>query len=151
MLYAVKHGLSLGHRTFILYGGMGGRLDHTLANIQTLAYLSAHGAAGYLVGEGKIITAVTDGELFFNRENKGIISVFCSGSEARGVYLKGLKYPLHDAVLTGDMPLGVSNEFTGRPSSVSVEKGTLVVLWSADSYKLLLDKRITSCYACENL
>jgi thiamine pyrophosphokinase len=45
------------------------------------------------------------------------------------VTLAGLKYPLSDAVLTCDMPLGVSNEFTGAPASVSVREGTLLVLW----------------------
>jgi thiamine pyrophosphokinase len=151
MFSAVKTGLSLGYRTFVLYGGVGGRLDHTLANIQTVAYLSTVGAAGYLVGEGRIITAVTDSELFFDGEQSGIISVFCHGSEAQGVDLKGLKYPLKDALLTSTMPLGVSNEFTGKPSSVSVKKGTLIVIWSDGAHKLLLDKRFTSCYACKNL
>ena len=44
MMLAVKTGLARGYRTFVLYGGLGGRLDHTYANFQTLTYLARHGA-----------------------------------------------------------------------------------------------------------
>ena len=134
MLFAVKKGYSLGFRKFVLYGGVGGRLDHTLANIQTLAYLSQNGASGFLVGEGRVITAITNGKLDFKREREGILSVFCHGAEARGVELKGLKFPLNDAVLTATMPLGVSNEFIGSASSVSVKEGTLLIFWSQEEF-----------------
>lgn len=129
MLLAARAGLRLGYTTFILCGGVGGRLDHTLANIETLAWLSRRGGRGYLIGEGVVITAVTDGMLHFDSARHGTISVFCNGEKAVGVNLKGLKYPLTDATLTCDMPLGVSNEFTGAVSTVSVRDGTLVVLW----------------------
>lgn len=129
MMLAVKHGLELGYRVFVLCGGLGGRLDHTLANLQTVAWLSRRGSRAFLVGEGNVITAVTGGALSFDVSKRGVISVFCVGEQAVGVTLKGLKYPLDDAVLTCDMPLGVSNEFTGTASSVSVREGTLAVLW----------------------
>ena len=44
-MLAVKTGLEQGCGEFYLYGGTGGkRLDHTLANLQTLLYLRRHGA-----------------------------------------------------------------------------------------------------------
>ncbi len=129
MLLAVKHGLSLGCRRFVLLGGTGGRVDHTLANIQTLAFLSRRGARGYLAGGGAVMTAVTDGELRFGGGFAGLLSVFCLGDKAAGVYEEGLKYPLADATLTMDLPLGVSNEFTGRESRVAVAQGTLLLVW----------------------
>jgi thiamine pyrophosphokinase len=59
---------------------------------------------------------------------KGRISVFAHGDFARGVTLKGLKYPLTDAEVSSTFPIGVSNAFTGVKSEVSVQKGTLIVL-----------------------
>lgn len=48
-MLAVKTGLEQGCGEFYLYGGTGGRrLDHTLANLQTLLYLRRRGARGYL-------------------------------------------------------------------------------------------------------
>lgn len=130
MMLAVKTGMELGYETFVLCGGVGGRLDHTLANFQTLTYLSRRGARGFLIGEGTVSTVVTDSALFFDETKRGILSVFCCGDRAEGVDLQGFKYPLSNAVLTCDMPLGVSNEFTGEPSRVSVRSGTLLALWS---------------------
>jgi len=129
MMLCAKSGLELGYITFVLYGGVGGRLDHTLANLQMLAWLSRRGKRAFLVGEGIVITAVTNGTLFFDEARRGTISVFCSGDKAVGVNLEGLKYPLTDATLSCDVPLGVSNEFTGGKSVVSVREGTLIVLW----------------------
>ena len=129
MMIAVKEGLRRGFVRFALFGGLGGRLGHTLANIQTLMYLSKHGARGFLAGERETVTAVTDGTISFPAACSGYISIFCLDEPARGVTLRGLKYPLTDAVLTSSVPLGVSNEFTGAAATVTVKNGTLVIVW----------------------
>lgn len=136
MMLAIKTGLDLGYKTFLIYGGLGGRLDHTYANIQILVYLSVKGARGYLLDGDRVVTAITNEELLFSTERKGILSVFSAGDSAKGVNLKGLKYQLEDAVLTKDMPLGVSNEFTESESCVSVEEGTLIVMWSDNNFEV---------------
>lgn len=129
MMLAVKTGLEQGCRRFLLYGGLGGRLDHTYSNLQTLVYLARHGASGWLLGQGMAVTALRNGRLDFAPSRSGSLSVFCPDGEARGVTLTGLYYPLHDAVLTSAFPLGVSNQFTGQAASVSVEDGTLLLMW----------------------
>lgn len=131
-LLAAKLGLSLGYRAFVLLGGVGGRLDHTLANIQTLAYLHARGAKACLVGEMETIALLEGGTLRFRAGLSGVVSVFAYGGRATGVYERGLAYPLTDATLTDDFPLGVSNAFTGAPAEIAVEHGRLLVLWSAE-------------------
>ena len=74
--------------------------------------------------------AVSGGSaLCFGPEHRGVVSVFCPGPDAEGVCLEGLYYPLSNAVLTSSFPLGVSNQFTGRPARISVERGTLLVMW----------------------
>ena len=141
MMLAVKEGLNLGYRNFRIYGGLGGRLDHTLANLQTLCFLSKQGAEATLIGEGICICAVTDGEISFDESYEGIISIFCLTGEAKGVTLTGLKYPLDNGVMTSQMPLGVSNEFIGQKSTVRVTDGTLIVIWSNAQRKLSTDIR----------
>ncbi|MPM00458.1 Thiamine pyrophosphokinase [bioreactor metagenome] len=137
LLYAVKHARKEGCDTFYLFGGTGGRLDHTLANIQVLSYLSVHGSIGFLLGSGYVITAIRNSTLRFDPGYRGILSVFCAGDRAEGVFLRGLKYPLSNATLTNEIPLGVSNEFLGIPVEVSVSAGTLTVYWE-DCTKLPL-------------
>lgn len=137
MMLAVKTALGRGCRTFVLYGGIGGRLDHTYANLQTLAYLSDHGARGYLLGDGFAATAWQDGTLDFPAGLTGTVSVFCPGEKAEGVSIEGLYYSLRDAVLTSGFPLGVSNQFTGVSARVSVRKGTLLAMWQESPASLL--------------
>lgn len=129
MMIAIKAGLELGFRRFALYGSVGGRLDHTLANAQALRYLSRRGAAGYMMGEGMALTVIERGEQRFPARCRGLISVFSVGDTAEGVWIEGLKYPLRDARLTCDMPQGVSNEFTGVPARIGVKRGALLLLW----------------------
>ena len=129
-MLAVRRGLQLGCREFILYGSLDGpRLDHTIANFQTLQFLSDHGAFGYLVGNEYLVTVVKNGALRFPAGCEGTVSVFCMGADAEGVTLKGLYYPLDRGTLTAGFPLGVSNHFTGAEAEISVEKGSLLVLW----------------------
>ncbi len=54
MMLAVKKGMALGADEIFLFGGMGGRFDHTYANIQTLAYLAEHGVRGWLLDENHL-------------------------------------------------------------------------------------------------
>ncbi len=133
-MLAVRRGLSLGYREFLLYGSLDGpRLDHTLANFQTLQFLADHGAAGCLVGRDYIVTVVKNGSISFPAGKTGTISVFCLGSDATGVDIRGLYYSLEKGTLTAGFPLGVSNHFTGRPARISVSQGSLLVMWDREN------------------
>ena len=128
-MLAVRHGLERGYRKFVFYGALDGpRLDHTVANLQTLAFLADQGAAGCLVGTDHVVTVIRNGSRNFPAGCSGTVSVFCIGKDANGVTLENLKYPLESGTLTAAFPLGVSNRFTGRPARISVENGTLLVL-----------------------
>lgn len=130
MLLAVREGLARGCERFFLYGGLGARLDHTVGNLHILAFLAGQGREGFLLGEGTAVTAVCGGALAFSPQHTGTLSVFAWGGAARGVTLAGVRYPLEDAELTCDFPLGVSNEFLGRQAVVRVRHGTLLAMWT---------------------
>ncbi len=127
-LLAVKHGFELGFKSFKIYGGCGGRADHTFSNIQTLAYIVSRGGRAMLFGNSEVYT-VTDSEVSFGGDMKGKISVFSLSDKAEEVSIKGLKYELEDSVLTNLFPLGVSNEFIGKPSEISVKNGLLLIIY----------------------
>ena len=129
MLAAVREGIKAGYSVFYLYCGTGGRIDHTLANLQALSFLAENGKQGFLMDHNSIVTAITDRSLSFDRTASGYVSVFSYSAKSEGVCLRGLKYELEKAVLTNTFPLGVSNEFIGRESSISVDKGTLLIVF----------------------
>ena len=128
-MLAVRKGLELGYRRFLLYGALDGpRLDHTLANLQTLCFLASHGATGYLVGQRYMATAVREETLTYDASAEGILSLFCFGQDCR-VTLRGLKYELENGTISADFPLGVSNHFVGKKAAIEVHSGTVVALW----------------------
>lgn len=139
MLAAVREGLKLGYERFHIYCGMGGRIDHTLANLQLLAFLSQSGKRGLLFDKTNVITAITDQTLAFREIASGVISIFSCTDKSTGVTLQGLKYPLNNAVLTNTFPLGVSNEFTGRESAVTVKDGTLLVVMPQEAKEKIVE------------
>lgn len=129
-MLAVRCGLAEGCDRFLVYGSVDGpRLDHTVANFQLLQFLADNGAEGYLIGEDYLITVLKEGAMWFPAGGSGLISIFCMGADAEGVTIRGLKYPLTDGVMTAGFPLGVSNEFTGSAASISVRKGSLLVMF----------------------
>lgn len=128
-MLAVRKGLELGYKRFLIYGGLDGpRLDHTVANLQTLCFLADHGAVGYLVGLTYTATAVKGRTLSFEEKAEGIISLFCFGQTA-GVTIRGLQYELTRGSLESGFPLGVSNHFVGKAAAVTAHSGTVVAMW----------------------
>ena len=146
MILAIDEGLRRSYKTFVILGGLGGRLDHTYANIQALSYIASYGARGYLLGGGTAITVIRNGAMAFGGDRKGRVSVFCCGETAHGVTLRGLKYELHNAVVSPLMPIGVSNEFTGVKSDISVAKGSLAVMWEEQAAEVI-DNLKEACYS----
>ena len=129
-MLAARKGLELGYREFMFYGALDGpRLDHTVANFQTLQFLADHGATGYLVGRDYLVTVVKNEAILFPAEAEGILSLFCLGADAKGVTIRGLHYELEDGTLTPGFPLGVSNHFAGKKATVEVKDGSLLALW----------------------
>ena len=126
-LLAVRRGLEEGCTRFVILGGLGGRLDHTLANLQTLVFLADHGARGELIGDGSHITLLRSGRLHLPKQ-EGYLSVFAIGGVCSGVCLSGTEYPLEQAELTPHFPLGVSNHIVADFAIVSVEQGDLLVM-----------------------
>ncbi len=129
-MLAIRLGLEKGLRQFVIYGGLDGpRLDHTLANLQSLLFLAEHGAAGCLVGNTQIAAVIHEETVVFPENAAGILSLFSMGGDARGVTLKNLQYPLENATLTAGFPLGVSNHFTKKRAAVTVSRGALIALF----------------------
>ena len=131
-MLAVRKGLEAGFRRFVIYGALDGpRLDHTVANLQTLLYLADHGARGYLIGKEQTVTALGNETIRFPAHFTGTLSLFCLGEAARGVTLRGLHYGLENGSLSSGFPLGVSNHFTGEAASVTVEAGCLIAIYDS--------------------
>ena len=130
MMLAVDYGYNQGYRKFVLIGALGGqRNDHSVANIQLLHYIASKGASGTIYHGNEVFTAFSDGTLTLGAELKGYVSVFSLTDKSKGVTIRNLKYTLDNAELYSYKPIGVSNEFLGKESSISVEEGSLLIVY----------------------
>ena len=126
---ALAQGYAMGYRDFALYGCAGGRVDHLLANFQSMCRYSKLGASVRLIAPEYDAYALSNSSMLLPHRPAGTtVSIFCHGNKAEGVTLRGLYYPLDGYTLTCDHPLGVSNQHTAEYAEVSVSNGTLLII-----------------------
>ncbi len=129
MQLSYMEGKARGYRDFEIYGGMGGRSDHTFANISLLLKISEDGCNASMISRGEIYTVVNNSSLAVEGKAGNYISVFAIGGDAKGVSIKGLDYEVENVVLTPSFPLGVSNRFTEKEAKISVKNGALLIIY----------------------
>lgn len=125
---AAAEGIRRGCTDFVFYGVLGGRPDHSLANLALLARLSQQGYSAKAYGAGFEIAAVTDGRISFPAGRIGAAAVFSWTDISEGVTIEGFQYTLQNGTLRSNFALGVSNSFTGQEAFAEVKKGTLIVM-----------------------
>ena len=129
LMAAIKHAISAGYRDLWIVGGIGGRFDHSIASVQTLAYALSQGASARLIDRDTEILLCQD-RITLPRRKGFTLSVFAFGGPCEGVSLSGTSYPLQNGSLTPDFPLGVSNEIVEETAVVAVKSGTVLIVCS---------------------
>ena len=121
LLWAVDQGF----QSIRIVGGLGGRLDQTLANIFLLTQprftnvdirIDDGSVEAYLIHE----TGQVDGQI------GDTVSLLPLGEDAYGVNTLNLKYPLRNEILYAYRSRGVSNVLTSNHAQVSLTRGTLL-------------------------
>ena len=124
---AVLEGLKAGCDEFVLYGCLGGRIEHTLANFTLLKYLLDRDVPALML-DAHTRVRMTKNRMVLPRRENCYVSIVPYDGPATGVTLRGLKYPLTDWTLTGDITRGISNEFAADEAVISLKTGTLLVI-----------------------
>ena len=127
-MLAVEIGIENGCEEFCIFGATGGRIAHTLGNLQILKHLSNRGLVGYIFDRNTVITAISNKTISFANAS-GYISLVPFGCEDATLTLKGFKYELDNGVIPCNKPLGISNEFSTESSSITVHSGTVIAVW----------------------
>ena len=125
---AVDQALELDYRELLLCGCTGGRLDHTASNLVLLEWIADHGGRALLVDADNEVRLLDSGVLrLTNRPCYHYLSLVPLDRRVTGVTLRGLKYPLTDAVLTRGDTLSVSNEPLGDEVELRKEAAILTL------------------------
>lgn len=134
MELAMEKAVAWDHDELVIYGALGARLDHTLANLQLFARFSERDVYVTAIGDTYAVRLLTGPDVFELPVTQGTVSVFSANDTACGVIERGMAYSLDDEPLSNRTSRGLSNELTGEEATVAVEQGTLYVF-----YPLLAD------------
>ena len=129
-MLAARHALAAGYREIAVCCAFGGRLDLTLAYIQTAAWLVSRGARVRLVGVDTDALVFAGGTERFPRRDGWSLSVFALSDVCEGVTIRGTKYECESVSLTSAFPLGVSNVWASPEAVISARSGILMVMQS---------------------
>ena len=128
MHLAYLEGKKRGFSCFEIYGGSGGRADHTFANYCLLSYIKNQGDVAYMHTETSITYVLKNEESCVFGKSGDTVSVFAFGGDAVGVDILGLEYEVTNAMLNMSFPLGVSNKLTDKPAKIRVRDGELLII-----------------------
>ncbi len=127
-VFAVKEAVKRGFEEFLLIGVVGNRLDHTLGNVAILEMLDNLGKKAVILDDYSEMEIVGT-EPKYIPDRFPYFSLLNIYGIARGIDVTDAYYPLRDAELTTEFPLGISNEpLPGRTAAVSVKEGHVLLI-----------------------
>jgi thiamine pyrophosphokinase len=127
LLYAAE----AGAHTIDVLGALGGRWDHTLANVALLALPELRGLHTRLLDGEQTLFLVREAATLLGRRGDTLSLIPLAG-DAHGVTTAGLLYPLVEATLSFERARGISNVLLDPPGNVSVREGLLLVVHHDD-------------------
>ncbi len=125
-LCGLKEGIKRGFKEFLIIGAFGERIDHTLANIYLLDYLSSHNLDGTIYDGSSYLKIVSEKKVTIEKGCR-YFSLLALFSKAEGVDISGAKYNTENAVIEPSFQYGVSNEVEDDEAVVSVKRGKLLL------------------------
>lgn len=130
---AVSCAREQGHRRFLILGGIGTRMDHTLTNIFMLQDMLSRGEEGEIVNEYNRIL-ITDSTKKISTPEGTVVSLLPL-ARCINVTTQGLEYPLTNETLEVGSGRGISNVVMASSAQVSLHSGKLLVVFSQDEPK----------------
>ncbi len=132
-MLAIKHALKEGYGHIIIACALGGRLDHTIANIQSMAYVAEKGGICEIYGDKEYLRTFTGGELSLKKREGFSLSLFSISEKCSGVSITGSAYDCENVTMTNTFPLGISNYWVEDEVTVRMKDGIMLI--SESSYK----------------
>lgn len=124
---AITSAIARNPEKITIFGALGGRMDHTFANIANMKLIADANIYAVLKGDDEDVYIVKNKIVFEKAEGK-TISLIALSDIVEGVTTKGLMYPLVSENLYSGFSRGVSNEVIDEESSVEIKSGYLIVI-----------------------
>lgn len=128
---AIDIAFERGYGNIEILCGLGGRVDHMLANIFLLKYIRENGGTGKIVDEKNTVLLLTD-SVKLKKVDGAFVSLVPISENLEGITNTGLMYPLNDFSIPFGSTRGISNEFASDTAEISIKKGQALVIISKD-------------------
>ena len=144
---AVKYALRNGYKQIDIICALGGRIDHSYANISLMKYIVEHGGTAKILSNNATLTVSGSGRIKIKNENsndahivqsdkvhtvsrnkKKYLSIFSLSDKSKIEYIKGTKYDVKNITLKNGFPLGISNEFKDKYADIKISKGIVLII-----------------------
>ena len=132
-MLAIKRAIDKGFDHIVIACALGGRLDHTIANIQGMAYAASHGVSCEIVSDKEHLRTFTGGTIVLPKKEGSSLSLFSLSAECTGITLTGSAYDCEDVTITDTFPLGVSNYWAEDSVTLKMTEGILIIVESSYS------------------
>lgn len=127
--------LDNGYTDILIIGGLGGRLDHTMSNIQLITGKCHLADSITIKDKSNSCTVIHNKSVSLPHKEKQYVSIFSMSEISTGVTTSGLKYPLDNAEMVYGSTLGTSNEIISENATISVKNGRLLIITSEEAQK----------------
>lgn len=120
--------IELGADEICIAAGIGSRIDHSIGNIGLLHILTSKGIKACIISDDCTIHMCRNSNFLLKGAPGDTVSIIPYGGNAEGITLKGLKYPLDNAVIPLGKPTGVSNVMVDMECSISIKNGEIIII-----------------------
>ncbi len=127
-VHSIDVAFEKGYRDFIIAGALGGRIDHSFANISALEYIQSKGGKGVLLSEKERVEFLPKGKYIYKEYKGKTFSVFPFGCDKVCISEQGTEYPLDRYYIKSSVPLGVSNIFTFEEGRIDIYDGNAILI-----------------------
>ncbi len=132
-MLGIKHALSLGYKHIIIICALGGRMDHTIANIQSMNYVASKGGICEIINSDEHLLTFTNGTISLPIKEGYSLSLFSMTDICQNVSISGAGYDAQNITLSNTFPLGLSNYWKSNKVTLSMKDGILLIVMSKHS------------------
>lgn len=130
---AIRLAIKLKPEKIIIFGAIGTRLDHVIANIHILMQAEKANIPSQIIGASNRIQLLMAGQTkVVEKSDFPYVSLLPFSETVKGLTIKGFKYPLNNSEMRIGVPLGISNELIEAYGTISIEEGILLIIESKD-------------------
>lgn len=124
---AVRYALAESATELVLLAALGGRIDHTLANVLLLAIPELRGIEARVI-DGNQELRLIEKEIVFEGRPGDTVSLVPLAGDVVGIHTEGLEYALSGGFLKFGAARGVSNVLVAPQASVKIGGGLLLLV-----------------------